>query len=215
MLVTLLTVFISSFLIALSGAMMPGPLLTTTISESSQRGFVAGPLIITGHAILELILVIAILLGLGSFLQQPSVFIVTAFLGAAILLHMAFGMFHSLPALSLSWRAESGRRNNPVVSGFLMSAANPYWIIWWATIGLGYILYSWQFGLRGVMAFLAGHLTADLAWYSFISAAVAGGRHYLTDRLYRWLIGVCAFFLVIFAFYFAYKGIDKLAEIMK
>jgi hypothetical protein len=60
-LTTLLTIFASSFVIALSGALMPGPLLTATISECSQRGFIAGPLLITGHAILELVLVIALL----------------------------------------------------------------------------------------------------------------------------------------------------------
>lgn len=50
-LTSLLTIFVSSFVIGLSGALMPGPLLTATISESSQRGFIAGPLMIIGHAL--------------------------------------------------------------------------------------------------------------------------------------------------------------------
>lgn len=214
-LIKLFTIFISSFVVALSGAMMPGPLLTAAISESSKRGFTAGPLIITGHAILELGLVIALLMGLGSFLQQQSVFIVTALAGAVILCWMAFGMFYSLSSLSLSLDADSGQRNHPVVSGILMSAANPYWIIWWATIGLGYILYSWQFGVWGVVFFFAGHILADLAWYSCISAAVAKGRRFLTDSLYRGLIAICASFLILFAGYFAYRGIDKLLFIFR
>jgi hypothetical protein len=48
MLAELLTIFFSSFIIAFSGAMMPGPLLTATISESSKRGFLAGPMLIAG-----------------------------------------------------------------------------------------------------------------------------------------------------------------------
>ncbi|MEN6624233.1 MAG: LysE family transporter [Smithella sp.] len=211
---TLITIFVSSFVIALSGALMPGPLLTATISESSQRGFVTGPLLIAGHAILELGLIIALLLGLAPFLQQPVVFITTALVGSAILCWMAYGMFRSLPSLRLSWEADQKKRNNLVLSGILMSVANPYWIIWWATIGLGYIIYSRQFGLWGVSFFFTGHILADLIWYSLIAAMVAGGRHFLTNNLYRGLIAVCAVFLVLFAGYFGYAGFAKLTTMV-
>jgi len=189
---------------------MPGPLLTATISESSRRGFRAGPLLIGGHAILELALVAALLLGLAPILRLPAVFVFCALGGSVILLWMALGMFRSLSTLTLTWEAGPEHGNHPVLSGILMSVANPYWIIWWATIGLGYILYSQQFGFWGVAFFFAGHILADLVWYSVISAAVAGGRHFLTDRLYRDLIGTLAVFLVAFAVYFAYAGVGKL-----
>ena|GEM_PF-160186 len=207
---TFLTIFATSFFIALSGALMPGPLLTATISESSQRGFIAGPLLIVGHAILEVALVSALLLGLAPFLQMPVVFVTTALAGSAILFWMAFGMLRTLPTLGLSWEVKQTKLNHPLVSGILLSLSNPYWIIWWASIGVGYIIYAEQFGVLGVVFFFAGHISADLAWYSFISAAVSGGRRFLTDRLYRGLIAFCAIFLVAFAGYFAYSGLDKL-----
>ena len=65
----------------------------------------------------------------------------------------------------------------------------------------------------GAWPFFAGHILADLAWYSLVAVAVAGGRRFLTDRLYRGLIAVCAAFLVVFAGYFAYAGFDKLYAI--
>ncbi|MCK9230698.1 MAG: LysE family translocator [Syntrophales bacterium] len=211
---TLFAIFGSSFVIALSGALMPGPLLTATISESSRRGFVAGPLMIAGHAVLELGLVIALLLGLAPFIKLPSVFATTALVGSVILFWMAFGMFRSLPSLSLSWEKTRDRGRHPMVTGIAMSVANPYWFIWWATIGLGYILYSWQFGFWGVAFFFSGHILADLAWYSTVSAAVAGGRRFLTDRLYRGLIGVCATLLIVFSAYFFYSGLETLRSII-
>lgn len=214
MLTSLTTIFISSFVIALSGALMPGPLLTATISESSRRGFIAGPLMIAGHAILELALVVALFLGLAPFFQLPVVFVVCALAGSVILFWMAFGMFRTLPSLSLSLENRQTKLNHPVVSGIFMSVSNPYWIIWWATIGIGYIFYSWQFGLWGIVFFFAGHISADLAWYSFVAGAVAGGRYLLTDRLYRGLIAVCAVFLVVFAGYFAWVGLDALKNII-
>ena len=205
----LLTIFASSFVIALSGAMMPGPLLTATIGESSRRGFMAGPLMIIGHGILELALVIALLLGLAPFLNQDRVFAGIALSGAGILIWMAVGMFRSLPSLSLSFEASQQQRGHLVLSGVLMSIANPYWTIWWATIGLGYILHCMRFGAWGIFFFFAGHILADLAWYALISGAVSKGRRFLNDRLYRGVIGVCAGFLVVFAGYFVYSGVNR------
>jgi len=207
-------IFVSSFVIALSGALMPGPLLTATISESSQRGFIAGPLLIAGHGLLELFLVTILILGLAPFFQLPAVFVVSAIAGSAILLWMAVGMLRSLPGLSLDVAPRQGRLNHPVFSGIVMSVSNPYWIIWWATIGIGYILYSRQFGMWGLVFFFTGHILADLVWYSSVAAVVAGGRRFLTDRLYRGLIAICSVFLIAFAGYFAYAGFDKLRGII-
>ena len=73
MALALILIFTSSFVIALSGALMPGPLLTVTISESTRRGAVAGPLMILGHGILELALILALLAGLAPILKRDDV----------------------------------------------------------------------------------------------------------------------------------------------
>jgi threonine/homoserine/homoserine lactone efflux protein len=96
-----ITLFVTSFIVALSGAIMPGPLLTVTITESSRRGMMTGPLLIAGHAILELALVVALLMGLAPLLKMEPVFIVIALAGSAVLLWMGVGMLKSLPAVTL------------------------------------------------------------------------------------------------------------------
>lgn len=210
MTLSLIVIFSSSFLIALSGALMPGPLLTVTVSESTQRGAVAGPMVILGHGILELALVLALLSGLAPFLRRDDVFVVIALAGGVILLWMAISMFRSLPALRLDLTGGEQKPKNLIITGIVMSLANPYWTIWWATIGLGYIMHSVKFGIAGVVAFFVGHILADLAWYALISFSVAKGRSFFTETFYRRLIGGCAVFLVIFAGYFFYSGIEKL-----
>jgi threonine/homoserine/homoserine lactone efflux protein len=210
MTLSLIAIFSSSFVIALSGALMPGPLLTVTVSESTQRGAIAGPMMILGHAILELSLVLALLSGLAPFLKRDEVFVVIALVGGCILFWMAVSMFRSLPTLRLDLTGEEQKPRNLIVAGILLSLANPYWTIWWATIGLGYILHSVKFGIGGVIAFFIGHIMADLAWYAFISFSVAKGRILFNDTIYRRLIGGCALFLIIFAGYFFYSGIERL-----
>ena len=211
MVFSLVAIFFSSFVIALSGALMPGPLLTVTVSESTRRGAIAGPLMILGHGILELALVIALLAGLAPLLVRNEVFIGIALAGGCILMWMAVSMFRSIPGLHLELEAGEGRKEkNLVLAGIIFSLANPYWTIWWASIGLGYILHSVKFGILGVTAFYLGHILADFAWYAFVSLGVAKGRQFFSDTVYRRLIGGCALFLVVFACYFFYSGFDKL-----
>lgn len=210
MTLALLFIFTSSFVIALSGALMPGPLLTVTISESTRRGAMAGPLMILGHGILELVLVLALLAGLAPILTRDDVFVVIALVGGAILLWMAVSMFKSLPELHLDLKGQEGSGQNLVLAGIVFSLANPYWTIWWASIGLGYIMQSVKYGFIGVVCFFTGHILADLVWYALISFGIAKGKNYFSDAAYRKLIGGCASFLLLFSGYFFWSGIDRL-----
>ncbi len=207
----LIGIFFGSFGIAFSGALMPGPLLTVTVSESARRGWIAGPLIVLGHSILELTLVVAVLLGLAPFLEHDTVVGAISLAGGGILIWMATSMFRSLPALSLSQDPQTVTRSNAVVAGILMSLANPYWIVWWATVGLGLLLNSREAGLLGVAIFFIGHILADFVWYAAVSTAVGSGRTFMTDRVYRGTIAACAAFLVVFACWFLYAGIGRIA----
>ena len=89
-----------------------------------------------------------------------------------------------------------------MLSGIHFSLTNPYWSIWWITIGLGYLMGSLRFGLPGVMAFFAGHIAADLLWYSMISYAVSKGKGLLGDKGYRYLLSACGIFLIFFGGWF-------------
>ncbi|HPI93905.1 MAG TPA: LysE family transporter [Deltaproteobacteria bacterium] len=205
----LITIFATSFVVAFSGAAMPGPVMTATISESARRGPKAGPLIVAGHAVLELGLVIMIMLGLAPFLQKGWVFAAIALVGSLMLARMAYGMLRSIPTLSIHTEVREQAGTNLLVTGAVLSLSTPYWSLWWATIGLGYILYSAGFGAAGVAFFFIGHILGDLVWYSAISIAVGKGRRFLSDRSYRVLIGSCAVFLLVLACWFAWSGMHK------
>jgi threonine/homoserine/homoserine lactone efflux protein len=78
--------------------------------------------------------------------------------------------------------------------------------VWWFTIGLGYVMFSYKFGLLGVGLFFIGHILADFAWYSLVSGAVSQGRQFLSDRLYRGFLAACGVFLFVFGAFFGVQG---------
>lgn len=206
----LFTLFITSLMVAFSGAIMPGPLLTVVITESTHRGMSAGPLLVVGHGLLEIALISALLIGLAPIFNHNTFFLITALAGSVILIFMAIGMFRSLPKLTISTAPTEQRKNNLLATGALMSLANPYWIIWWATIGLGYTLYAQKFGLIGVAIFFVGHILGDFIWYSAVAAAISKGKKLFTDKVYKIIIAVCATFLTLFALYLIIMAVKSI-----
>ncbi len=195
---SLLSIFVGSFVVGLSGAMTPGPVLTVAISETLKRGFRAGPLLVLGHAILELILLGLIGVGLGPFFQQPVVMTVFLSAGGMVLLWMGVQMINTNKRTAEKALSATGAASpyGPVLSGIILSLSNPFWIIWWVTIGMGFITQSLQFGIIGLLFFYLGHIFADLAWYSFVSFSVSAGRNLCSPLLYRIIFILCGAALI-------------------
>ena len=206
----LLGICVSSFLVGLSGALMPGPVLTVTIAEATRRGFWAGPLIVLGHGIIEFSLFVALVLGLGSLLKHNLVFGVVGICGALVLIWMGVGMVRGTKTATLNLQLDEGERSRPVLAGLLTSVSNPYFIIWWATIGLSYIALSQRQGIMGLGSFYTGHIMADCVWYFSVAAAIALGKRIMDDRTYRWIIGLCGVLLMALGLYFGSMGLKAL-----
>lgn len=181
---------------------MPGPLLTITIGESAKRGPWAGPLLIVGHSILEAALVLLILFGFSKFLALRGFKLFSFFSGGVILAVMGYMMVRDSSKVTMDEEGSRGRGGNVIFLGILGSLSNPYWIIWWATIGLGYLVASIKFGTPGVVAFFIGHIAADFAWYTIVSLAISKGKKVFSLNVYRKVILLCGIFLCLFGAWF-------------
>jgi threonine/homoserine/homoserine lactone efflux protein len=216
------TIFATSFLVAFSGAMMPGPLLAVTVKESIKKGFWAGPVIIAGHALLELVLVVMLLLGAAALLSGENVSTAIGLVGGIALLflggNMARDIFIKKHTMFLDKNLKDNAREResfkewlqPAGAGIIYSLANPYWSIWWATVGLLYITQAIQSTYWGVTYFFTGHILADLAWYSLISAMIAGGRNFISRKLYNGILLLCGIFIVLLGAYFIQGAIENI-----
>lgn len=213
---SLLSIVVMAFVVGLSGAMAPGPVLTMTISMVLKRGFWAGPLIILGHAILELLLLALVVAGLGPWFALPPVKRAFALIGGALLTGMGAQMLRgarqaTAEALAAQTTPAAGSPRStiggPVLAGILLSLSTPLWILWWATIGMGFVTQSLRHGLLGLAAFYVGHISADLVWYSLVAAMVAGGRRICPPNVYRALFSACGAMLGMLGVLFLWKGL--------
>ncbi len=220
-------VFGVSFLVALTGAVSPGPLLTYTIiktAESKKRGYLEAVWIIAGHAVAESLIVMLLLSGFATLLKGSFMVRAIGLAGGGLL--VLFGLVtlrdaatgeasingsvlaaQSAGAKTAPPRDTTPRRlfANPVCGGALVSMSNPYWWVWWATIGLAIMLeldVTLGDPLR-LAVFFIGHQCGDLAWYLLVSCLVYFGIKKIRSYVYAGILAACGIIMVLFGVYLA------------
>lgn len=199
-----------------SGAVVPGPLLAVVVAEAVRVGWVAGPLIMVGHAALELVAIVLLVTGLIKFGRSPRVRGVIGLVGALVLLYLGYETLALSGAAGAEALARAGADAGPggLVRlpwlGAVMSMANPYWWLWWATIGAAHTSWAVQRGRLGSGAYFTGHILSDVLWYSAVAAAIGAGRALLTPPILRGIYVVCGAFLIAMAGVFGIGGIRAL-----
>lgn len=217
---TFWVIFSFSFLVALTGALSPGPLLTYTIIKSiktNKRGYLMGLWVIIGHAILEMAIIISLLFGFSFVLENTLVVRTIGIIGGLILLYFGISIVRSvyLGNISTSFIGASDVTDqendqlkkrgleNPVVGGILVSMSNPYWWVWWATIGFAFMV---QFDVSfrqwpKLLAFFLGHEAGDLLWYLIVSFLAFFGLRHLNRKIYYGVLLCCGAFMSLFGIY--------------
>lgn len=210
----LLFITLTWWLTSLSGVLAPGPVSAMAVTEGARRGAAAGPLITAGHAAAELALVAALVAGVGQVLARPPVLGVIGVVGGVVLAWMGWGIMKAArEGFPRAAAAPAGPRGHLARTGFLVTVSNPYWLLWWATVGATYYAAFSRFGVAPLLVlFVAGHLALDLGWTTFLAAVVGAGRGRIPERLYRLVLGACGVFLVAMGVYFGYAGAGTLAR---
>jgi len=185
--------------ISLSGVMAPGPLFAATLAEGRKNPF-AGFIISSGHAVIEIPLILALYLFGLSVPENFKAYIGIA--GGIVMLYVAY--------TELRGGKSDAKAGKAMFTGIVMSALNPYFIIWWLTIGLTLILKSADFGLTGLVLFIVTHELCDFVWMGFISISSSKATVLWGERAKKTLTAVSTAILVFFGFYFIYAGIPEL-----
>lgn len=207
---TLTFIFFGSLMTAFSGAVAPGPLLAITLADARKHGPLAGIRLINGHAVLELLLLLLIILGPGEYLKTQPVIIATGLAGGLILLFMGIELIRSA-GKGMDERALIGQAV-PEVKGAVTSLSNPYWLLWWVTIGAAFLSRSMASGVIGVVVFFLGHILADYIWYGAVGLVTAKGN-LVNMSWYRWIEAACGLALILFAGYFFIDALERLGII--
>ena len=189
---------------SLSGVMAPGPMFAVTLAKSLKSPW-AGVLVSLGHAVIEVPLILLVYFGLAQFFENEIVSLVLAILGGGMIIWMGTGLFRARRKMA---REGKDTPYNAFVAGILMSGLNPFFLVWWVTVG-SLLLKTFldAVGDWGLTLFIVVHWLCDLVWLSLVSVAIYRTRRFWSPRIQEWVFILLALALLYFGGYFIIKGI--------
>jgi len=202
-----LFIFITGFLIGITGAIIPGPLTFFTVSEVLKTDRFAALKIISGHIAIEFFIISLIYLGLHKFLDSEPLILAVSIIGGIALSGMGILLCVKSPHMKLMREEKKAEFSSGLfLGGIFFSLASPGFIIWWLTIGVSTVMRALLFGIAGLAILSLGHWSADVMWYWSVSYALDKGKSRLTDYSYRNIVKVSAVSLILLGIFFITKN---------
>jgi len=191
-------------LTSLSGVMMPGPMTAVTLAKSYRSPW-AGTWISLGHAVIEVPLILLIYFGVAQFFQNSAVQFGLSIVGGGMICWLGIAMFRARKEVA------QGGKDLPYsafVAGIIMSVLNPFFLVWWVTVGSLLLMNFLAFSPQGLILFIVVHWLCDLVWLSFVSVMVYKTHSLWSSKIQEGVFIVCSLGLVYFGGLFIFKGIQ-------
>lgn len=194
---------VSVVAISLSGVIPPGPVFAVTVAKGRFNEN-AGVYIAIGHGIVEIPLMIVIYFGFAFFFTNEIVRTLIGFVGGLMLLYMGFSTIKAPYQREVK---ESTITGGSILAGIVASGANPYFLLWWATIGVALLATAANYGLFGFIIFAGAHWSCDLIWDLIISKTVYKTKRIWKPITYKIVNSICALILLGFGAWFIYSSL--------
>jgi threonine/homoserine/homoserine lactone efflux protein len=204
--ISLLLYLSEAILVSLSGVMAPGPVTAVVLGKGSKSPR-AGTLVAIGHGIVEFPLMVAVFFGVGRLLESPFVEGIIGLTGGLYAIWMGIGMVRSIQQNVVQPGVDS---RSPVLSGIILSIGNPYFLVWWVTVGAALILRSFEFGVFGFVVFAVGHWLCDLLWDSFLSVISFKGGQFFGNKFQKGVFILSGVMLLFFGGRLLFGGVSAL-----
>jgi len=197
------TFLASAILLSLSGVMSPGPLFAVTIAKSFKDKK-AGVLISLGHGVVEFPLMFLIFFGLRQLLTSNITQRIIGFFGGLILIFMGVQMLRTRNENS---NGSSYLAYGSLIAGILATGSNPYFLLWWATVGADLVINAAVFGLIGFVIFAVAHWLCDLFWNTFVSVTVFKSQRFWNKKVHTIVLGFCIVIFIGFGMWFVISAL--------
>lgn len=206
-----MSLFFSSFILAIAFCAPPGVITAETVRRGAARGFIPALFVQFGSLIGDTTWAIIALTGLAFLVQNNVAKIILSLIGILLMLKLAWDAIQDArKGKELDTSAPASARGDFATGAFL-SLGNPMNIVFWT--GLGTTVFASLSGkpqAADFAVFFAGFLSGAIAWCFVMAGLVAWGRKIVTANFFRWVNLACGIALGYFAIQLSWNLLQNL-----
>lgn len=182
-----------------SGALAPGPLFFETITQGARTGARSGLIFSLAHTLVEFSLIMLLAFGLLAIRNEVVIRDAIGVLGGVVLIFFGvYQIFGSIRKMVIIQKKKVSSHRLFFI-GVLFTGLNPYFIVWWLTVGSNLILLALEIAaLAGVIFMFLCHVWMDYVWLTAVAYFAKRGVNALGSTWYRVLISVFGIILIYF-----------------
>lgn len=176
--------------VSASGVLAPGPLFIANLLHGARQGSKAGLKMAYGHTIVEFPLIALLAVGIvSSFTLLNSHLNTIGLVGGVAILGFAAFQVLSLRQIKDNLTLAGSKGRGPFFTGIVLTALNPFFLVWWLTVGLKVIADSLTFGVvAGIILVFGFHIWMDYVWLIGSAYLSSRGASLLKSKYYVLLV---------------------------
>ena len=200
----ILAFVITVIVVTASGALAPGPLFFATVTHGTKHGAKGGLIFSIAHTVVEFSLIMLFALGLLTVASEPLVKTVIGVIGGGVLI--VFGAIQirsSIVSKPEDLKKPKASYRHLFILGLAFTGLNPYFILWWLTVGAQLIIMALEFAaLLGVVFMFVCHVWMDYVWLTGASYFAKKGTNVMGLKWYKPLLIIFGAILIYFGITF-------------
>ena len=189
--------FFYVIIVSTSGVFSPGPLFFVNLFYGSKYGSIMGLKIAIGHTFVEFPLLVLLFYGVSKFsavsLSDSDILKIIGIVGGVFMIFFSFMQIYPViknKSLETNNQYSKYAIKNAILVGMIFTGLNPFFLVWWSTIGLKLVSDSVNnFGyLNGIILLFFSHIWMDYFWLWITSFMSSKGRSIVKEKVYRILL---------------------------
>lgn len=188
-----------------------GPVSLEMIKRGLRNGFLGAFIVRLGGAIGNTLCLITAYFGLGLFIHSGPTLAAFSLAGSLVLIYLGLKSFMDKRSHLLSLKMEIPKYTlgNGLLTGFVLSLANPIAVIFWLGIFAATLNHNDETNLSGLLENFA-IIGGVLLWGGLLSSLLELGKRFFNQKLIQIITMTAGVMLVYFGLKYGYKAILQL-----